>query len=431
MTGRVTQRGCRRGPHGAAAALGWTAEEACARSPRSFDVEELVDRVVRPCLAHRVPEPARTTTSSGAAAGQRHAERLRAARRHRRRASSEDVDLEKVLSFATVQAQLRIPQKSMQRSYRVSFFVQWELWSTAHRRVRRAADLDRDEAPSQHAQLTQVDPGLPGPRRLAGRRDLHPRLRGAEPVARPRAPEPGARRAARGGRRPVGVRPGDPRLPAGRHHVAVLLPRLAEGAADPARGRPALGVEAHQSLVYPLSLSSTVVWLAGWSRGSRGIDAARRASSTRLGAAAAVSDAAAAGPTGSGSALRQAEDAERVRSRGATRTAPRAVGRAVRRRRARDPAAAGRRAGPGVRGGRARPPRRRHLRGGSAARDARGLVQVRQPRGRRGAPPAARAHGPQPAAQGRGVARALPAGAPYRAPGRRAAGPAARRDARA
>ena len=43
--------------------------------------------------------------------------------------------LEKVLTFATVQAQLRIPQKSMQRSYRVSFFMQWEVWTGYVRRV--------------------------------------------------------------------------------------------------------------------------------------------------------------------------------------------------------------------------------------------------------------------------------------------------------
>ena len=47
------------------------------------------------------------------------------------------VPLEQVLSFATVQARLRIPQKSMQRSYRVSFYVQWQLWSTAMSDVRR------------------------------------------------------------------------------------------------------------------------------------------------------------------------------------------------------------------------------------------------------------------------------------------------------
>src|SRR5262245_40269467 len=49
------------------------------------------------------------------------------------RTDLEDVQLDRVLFFATVQAQLRIPQKSMQRSYRVSFYTQWEMW-TAHLR---------------------------------------------------------------------------------------------------------------------------------------------------------------------------------------------------------------------------------------------------------------------------------------------------------
>ncbi len=46
------------------------------------------------------------------------------------RSDLSQVRLDKVLNFATVQAHLRIPQKSLQRSYRLSFYTQWEIWAT-------------------------------------------------------------------------------------------------------------------------------------------------------------------------------------------------------------------------------------------------------------------------------------------------------------
>ena len=53
-------------------------------------------------------------------------------------------------------------------------------------------------------------------------------------------------------------------------HVVVLLPQMPEGAASPARGRAcAPRPRAHQTLVHPLTLGSTAVWLCKlepWSR---------------------------------------------------------------------------------------------------------------------------------------------------------------------
>ena len=123
----------------------------------------------------------------------------------------EDVYLEQVLSFAKVQAQLRIPQKSMQRSYRISFFTMWEAWSAHLRQAIVERDVDRDEAALAPAAADPDHPGLPGLRRLSGRRDLHPRLRGAEPVPRAYAPQPRQGHPARRERGAVRLGRGDPR----------------------------------------------------------------------------------------------------------------------------------------------------------------------------------------------------------------------------
>ena len=41
------------------------------------------------------------------------------------RSTLADLVLDRMLELATVQAQLRVPQQAWQRSYRISYFLQW------------------------------------------------------------------------------------------------------------------------------------------------------------------------------------------------------------------------------------------------------------------------------------------------------------------
>ena len=207
--------------------------------------------------------------------------------------------------------------------------------------------------------------------------------------------------------RAVGDRPGDPGLPPGaaprRGRSSPPWPRVPPTAWPTACARPPAR---QQSLVYPLSLTSTVVWLRRiepWHAPALDAVAERP---RPLGVVAAVSD------PGSGI------DGFRIVAAPGPGRRPGAVGLA---RPGGAPAPRGRRyadagleillmqndelartfveseLGDAGRG---------HPRGRSPARDPRGVVPVRQPRRRRRAPAAARAHRAQPAAPGRGAARA-------------------------
>ena len=198
------------------------------------------------------------------------------------------VQLDHVLSFATVQAQLRIPQKSMQRSYRVSFYVQWHLWSTAMSEYVEARQLEREAAVAAMFRLTQI---------VLGYQD-HVASLVAEAYTRDYEELNRSRAHVRRNLVQDVLRGKDDRLsatdlailayPLEHHHVAVFLPGLAEGAGDRARRRTARRpLAAHQSLVYPVSLTSTAVWLARiepWHAAA--LDAAGRAILETLGVAA-------------------------------------------------------------------------------------------------------------------------------------------------
>ena len=196
--------------------------------------------------------------------------------------------------------------------------------------------------------LTQAILGFQDHRGLPGRRDLHARLRGAQPVAGARAAEPGpggaARRGRRGCRRPTwrsssyptsgsrprggGARRRSPRAP--RHRVAVGMRTAQPGCQQRAR------VSAEPEL-------STVVWLEPdrapgtrtvTGRPGRGDSAeARRGGGARRAAAAAR-------PASGRTLTRGGQDAERVRARPGTPRPHRRRPPVVRyaRRRAGDPA---------------------------------------------------------------------------------------------
>ena len=236
-----------------------------------------------------------------------------------------EVSLDHVLSFARVQAQLRIPQMTMQRSYRISFFLQWEVW-TAHLRSQMAADhVSRDDAAEALSHLTRI---------LLSYQD-HVATQVAETYTRDYEALNRSRSHVRRNLVRDIIR-GDSDVltasdvailayPLEAHHIAVLLPTVAEGAATQVAEGLRSATDASRTLLYPLALTSTVVWLARlnpW-----GYDAQERLRQVlgELGVAASVSNPA-AGIEGFREALGQTRQTERVRAAWEDRDAPRVIG---------------------------------------------------------------------------------------------------------
>jgi hypothetical protein len=237
------------------------------------------------------------------------------------RVDLEDVRLDRVLSFATVQAQLRIPQKSMQRSYRVSFYTQWEMW-TDHLRARIDRDgLDRDAATEALAHLTRVI--LTYQDHVASR-VAETYTRDYEALSRTRAHvrQNLIRDILRGDE--AGLTASDLAILAYQldgHHVAVLLPDMAEGAATQLADGLRVAAKAYQTLPYPLALNSTVVWLCRLEPWHQTSLRAVQVVLEEVGATASISDPQ-SGMDGFRVALKQTEEAERVRAAWGVRNAP-------------------------------------------------------------------------------------------------------------
>jgi hypothetical protein len=178
-----------------------------------------------------------------------------------------EVQLKARLDFVTAQVHLGIPQTSMQRSYRVSFFTMWEAWVDAVRAYAEAADLPRDESVSAIAALTravfcyqdhvasQVAENYARMDEALRRSRAHVRQRLIREVLNVDSEALSPADIVT-----IGYAFED-------EHVAVLLPDTGEEAAS--RLVPGLkqAARARLALVYPLSLRSAVVWLArsnGW-----------------------------------------------------------------------------------------------------------------------------------------------------------------------
>lgn len=173
-----------------------------------------------------------------------------------------EVELKARLDFATAQVHLGIPQTSMQRSYRVSFFTIWEAWVGAARQHAEVAELSREETISTVTSLTravfsyqdhvasQVAENYARMDEALRRSRAHVRQRLVREVLR----------AESEALSPADIVTIGYAFDA--DHVAVLLPRTGEEAAS----RLVAGLKqvsrARVALLYPLNLRSTVVWLA-------------------------------------------------------------------------------------------------------------------------------------------------------------------------
>jgi DNA-binding PucR family transcriptional regulator len=228
---------------------------------KDFDVEDLLETIIPRCLTIAFPNQAHDDEFREHLVASTHANATCLRSVIAGDVELGDVYLEQVLSFATVQAQLRIPQKSMQRSYRISFFTMWEAWSRRLRTAIREHEIDGDEAADAQQLLTQT---------ILGYQDFV-----ASQVAETYTRDYEALNRSRAHMRRSLVRDvlrGEDEALSGSNlailsdklesaHLAILLPTLAEGVAS----QLAVGLRSEAScqytLVYPLSLSSTVVWL--------------------------------------------------------------------------------------------------------------------------------------------------------------------------
>lgn len=226
-----------------------------------FDVDRLVDGIIGRCVAIAFPNHAHDDEFR---------EHLTASTRANARClrsviageiALDDVYLEQVLSFAKVQAQLRIPQKSMQRSYRISFFTMWEAWHTFLNDTIVARGIGRDEALRAQQLLTQT---VLGYQDFVASQVAETYTRDYEALNRSRAHMRRSlvRDILRGeGDALSGSDAAILTYDLTGRHVAVLLPTVAEGAAVQLAVGMRAAVSCQSSLVYPMTLSSTVVWL--------------------------------------------------------------------------------------------------------------------------------------------------------------------------
>ncbi len=288
------------------------APELARRVADSLQVDALVDEVVATCANIVFPSQTQDLEFIGhlRASVAQNAHSLReiiAGRLH-----PEEAILDKVLYFPTVQAQLHIPQKSLQRSYRLSFFVQWERWTEHFEDAVVRAGLSAEETAHVLTWLTRV---------VLSYQDHVASLvaeiytRDHEVLSRSRAQVRRSlvRNLLRG--EEVTISASDMTMigyPLGAHHVAVLLPEMPEGAASQLSEGLRTAAAAHQALVYPLSLGSTVVWLARFEEWpSSAVDAVIDVL-TKVGAVACVSGAA-SGLEGFRRTLAQSQETQRVR----------------------------------------------------------------------------------------------------------------------
>ena len=223
------------------------------------------------------------------------------------------VRLEQPLVFGRVQAELRIPQTALQRSYRVGFATMWEAWATRLRTAAAEAAVPGDEALRALARLTTTIFAYQD--HVASQvAETYARVDDALGRTRTHVRQGLVREILRGDR--DSLPPSD--LITLDHdldgdHVCVLLPGVAEGGATQLLSGLRARTGVRQSLVHPLDLRRTVVWFtcpAGWDDGrpARLLDALADS-----GVEASVSEVR-SGLAGFRETYEQAQDVERIRA---------------------------------------------------------------------------------------------------------------------
>ncbi len=222
------------------------------------------------------------------------------------------VRLEQPLVFARVQAELHIPQTALQRSYRVGFATMWETWAGRLSIVAEATDIPRAEAVRALTMLTSMifDYQDHAASQVA---ENFARVDDALSRTRAHVRQGLVRDLLRGERTslaPSDLITLDHDLTA--HHVVVLLPAVAEGAASQLVIGMRGATGARQGLVQPLDLSRTAVWLGYPAPWTPAMTSRLRAALDAAGVHASVSEPL-SGLTGFVEAFEQAREVERVR----------------------------------------------------------------------------------------------------------------------
>ncbi|WP_213451285.1 PucR family transcriptional regulator [Rhizomonospora bruguierae] len=229
------------------------------------------------------------------------------------RVTMDELQLDDVHRFAHVQAMLRIPQRLLQRSYRVAFYTQWEAWSDALRQHLVTTQLPLDAALSALHALTETV--------------LHYQDHVASQVADIHTRESDALSQSRVHIRHSLVKtlleddsaqlsPADLAVldyPLEHHHVAVLLPEVSEALATRIAGGIRQATGAHGTLAYPLSLSSSMLWISRVESWRPAIAARLDNVLHRLGVLAAISQPQ-RGPEGFRRCFEQAVQTDEVRA---------------------------------------------------------------------------------------------------------------------
>ena len=235
-----------------------------------------------------------------------------------------DVRLTQPLAFGAVQAELHIPQTSLQRSYRVGFFEMWEAWSARMADHVEWCGMPREQSVAALIQLTRMIFGY----------QHHVATQVADNYAR--AEEALGRSRSTVRRQLIqGVLDGDENFLTqsdlitigydfSAHHLAVLLPDVGAGTATKWLSQLRAVIAVSHSLVHPLALRTSIIWLArnaAWTpTAMEGVHDAL----TRAGVPASMSSSE-AGLTGFRNVLDQARAVERIRSALSPETAPTVV----------------------------------------------------------------------------------------------------------
>lgn len=258
-----------------------------------YDVTDLCEEVVRRCIAAvfsaYAGDPAFVTALRDSVA-----ENVRALRDVLcGRLEIDQVTLRRRLALADVQARLHVPQSLLQRSYRLSFVIQWEAWAALLRDTLTGLRVHRDAALDAQTDLTRLV--------------LTYQNRVVSQVAERFAHYEDAFNRSRAHIRQRLVRDillGDEAIPTrsdlvlidydlDAEHLAVLLPETGAAGVEAVLAALRTGARPRRTLGYPDSIASSVVWLAATGTWTNDKIEAVRAVLTEAGVRASISEPAA------------------------------------------------------------------------------------------------------------------------------------------